>query len=168
MATGRDPCGDWTDAQYDGLLTGPLRTARLSSGHRHLCHALGIEVDGMALVVPETFVTDYSSIPWYGRFLVRWSRVDIAGVVHDWLYNAGPEVTGVNRRAADRVWRLIARRGDHAASWIQAWTAWAMLRFFGGWAWASYRRCGKAYALAALWSSIPILVIASGWWLWRR
>ena len=29
------------------------------------------------------FTTDYSSLPWAKRWLVNWSRVDIAGVVHD-------------------------------------------------------------------------------------
>jgi len=75
-------------------------------------------------------------IPWYGRILVRWSKVDIAGVVHDWYYQTG----ATSRARADEIWRLVAMAGTYHANAIQAWIGWFALRV-GGWiAWRRYRR----------------------------
>jgi len=101
-----------------------------------LLRELEVEVDGETYAIPKGTVTDFSSIPWFGRILVRWSRVDIAGVVHDYLYR---EQSG-SRAAADRVWRIAAQAGERHASAFQAWVGWAALRI-GGWiAWNRIRR----------------------------
>lgn len=84
---------------------------------------------GTRILVHRGFVTDYSSIPTALHWIVRWSRVDIAGVIHDFLYR---EVKG-GRGDADDVWRELAIAGDHSASEWQAAICWVMLRGFGGW-----------------------------------
>ena len=116
--------------------SGPLQTERRSDGNRALLRDFTVVVEGHAYTVPEKAITDYSTIPWFGRFLVRWSKVDIAGVIHDCLYQTGH---ALSRSQADRVWRIVAKAGEHRANWIQAWIGWASLRV-GGWiAWNRYR-----------------------------
>jgi hypothetical protein len=117
------------------LVGGSLQTERLADGRRRLLRDLVVEVAGEPITIPMGTVTDFSTIPWFGRILVRWSRVDIAGVVHDWLYQTGT----TTRSHADNVWRLVARAGKHRANAFQAWTAWAALRIGGWYVWARYR-----------------------------
>lgn len=118
------------------LISGPMQTERLHDGRRRLLRELVVEVDGKKITVDEGTETDFSTIPWPGRFLVHWSKVDIAGVVHDWLYQTG---SGTQAQA-DKVWRLVAMAGQHHANPIQAWTGWLALRIGGRWAWSNYRR----------------------------
>jgi hypothetical protein len=106
----------------------PLQTERMTTGQRRLLRDLVVEVERDKITVPAGTVTDFSSIPWFGRILVRWSKVDIAGVVHDWLYQAGT----TSRARADEIWRLVAIAGKHHASAFQAWVGWVALRA-GGW-----------------------------------
>ncbi len=113
---------------------GPLRTERLDNGRRRLLRDLNVELGGHSITVPVGFDTDFSSIPWFGRFVVRWSKVDIAGVVHDWLYAKGP----LARREADDLWRLAARSGQYRANRVQAWLCWKALRWFGCCAWRGH------------------------------
>ncbi len=68
------------------LVSDNLQTERMSDGRRRLLRELVVEVDGLLITVPAGTLTDFSTIPWFGRALVRWSKVDIAGVVHDWIY----------------------------------------------------------------------------------
>lgn len=118
----------------------PLQTERLEDGRRRLLRNLVVKVDGLTITVPVDNVTDFSSIPWFGRALVRWSRVDIAGVVHDWLYETGP----VSRARADKIWFLVAIAGEHHANLFQAGLGWLGLRI-GGWiGWNRYRRRDSA------------------------
>jgi hypothetical protein len=67
---------------------------------------------------------------------VRWSKVDIAGVVHDYLYVNG----GVSRAYADELWRLVALAGEHHANRFQARICWLALRIGGGPPWNKYRK----------------------------
>lgn len=118
------------------LKSDPLQTERLKDGRRRLLRELVVEIEATPIHVPENTVTDFSSIPWFGRILVRWSRVDIAGVVHDRLYQTGQ----CSRRDADRVWRLAATAGERHANALQAWVGWLALRV-GGWiAWNRHRQ----------------------------
>ena len=112
-----------------------MQTERLPNGRRRLLRDLVVEVESERITVPKDTETDFSSIPWFGRILVHWSKVDIAGVVHDWLY-----LTGVYSRAkSDRIWRLVAMSGEHHANAFQAWVGWFALRI-GGWiAWNRLR-----------------------------
>ena len=100
------------------LRSGPLQTERQRDGRRRLLRDLTVEVDGEQFTIPVDTLTDFSTIPWFGRILVRWSRVDIAGVVHDCLYRK--KIT--SRARADRIWRLCAMAGCHHANAVQAWS----------------------------------------------
>jgi len=114
----------------------PLQTERLANGRRRLLRDLIVEVQGERYTVPAGTETDFSTIPWFGRAFVHWSKVDVAGVVHDWLYQSGY----ISRRRADTVWRLVALAGVHHANQFQAWAGWAALRIGGWYAWDQYRR----------------------------
>ena len=124
----------------------PLRTERLSDGTRKLCDSLEVEVPSIhrddppeSIIVAAEFVTDFSSIPTMFQWVVRWSKVDVAGVVHDWLYAQGK----LTRTRADEIWRIVALSGAHRANPLQAYVCWFFLRLCGGWAWkrhAEYRK----------------------------
>ena len=123
----------------------PLKVKRLPDGNRELIDPLKVtglrtrlpravdaddgEVTQGTVFVNAGFVTDYSSIPTKLHGFVRWSKVDIAGVVHDFLYRN----TNCPRIEADAIWRELARSGGHCAGRFQAWVAWVMLCGFGGW-----------------------------------
>ncbi len=124
------------------LVGGPLQTERMPDGRRRLLRDLVVEVEGEQIRVPAGTVTDFSSIPWPGRVLVRFSKVDIAGVVHDWLYQTGT----TSRARADEIWRLLAQSGQHRANAFQAFTGWLALRVGGGAAWRRHRRRDAAGA----------------------
>lgn len=114
----------------------PLSTTRLYDGQRQLNRDYHIEVDGTRYTVKKGFKTDFSSYPWYARVIVRFDKVDVAGVVHDWLYCTGE----VNRAQADKIWRQVAMAGQNHANALQAWLSWLGLRI-GGWvSWQNYRR----------------------------
>ena len=117
------------------LVSDPMQTERLHDGRRRLLRDLVVEVDGKKITVVKGTVTDFSTIPWPGRFLVHWSKVDIAGVVHDWLYQTGSKT----RSEADKTWRAVAMAGEHHANTVQAWIGWMALRIGGWWAWIRYR-----------------------------
>jgi hypothetical protein len=122
-----------------------LQTERREDGKRFLLRDLNLEIEGDPIRIPADTVTDFSSIPWFGRILVRWSKVDIAGVVHDRYYQTGL----ISRARADAIWRLVAVAGEHRANAFQAWVGWFALRV-GGWiAWRRYRRREKSDATAA-------------------
>ena len=122
--------------QSTRLISGPLRTERLPNGRRRLLRDLAVEVADEQFKIPAGTETDFSSIPRFGRILVRWSKVDVAGVVHDWLYQTGT----TSRAHADDIWREVATAGDHRANALQAWTAWLGLRIGGWYAWDQHRQ----------------------------
>ena len=109
-----------------------LHVKRLPDGQRELLQDLSVSVaTGGVISVPTGFESNFSSIPTPFQWVVRWSKVDIAGVVHDYLY----EHEAVSRRSADGVWRELAVSGTHHANRHQAWLCWLILRGFGGWFW---------------------------------
>lgn len=114
----------------------PLQTERMPDGRRRLLRDLTVVAGGLTFLSKKGEITDFSSLPFWARWVVRWSRVDIAGVVHDKLYREGI----VSRRTADYIWRLIAVDGDHHANWAQAWVCWVGLRVGGWWVWRKYRK----------------------------
>ncbi len=116
-----------------------LSTTRLPNGKRKLNHNFLVTVSDTLYIVPEGFTTDFSSYPWFTRILVRFDRVDLAGVVHDWLYYSEME----DRRTSDYVWREVAMMGDHKANKLQAWLSWIGLRAFGWYAWNQHRNSQK-------------------------
>lgn len=118
---------------------GPLWTERLPNGHRLLLRPLVVKVDGQTITVPAGFITDYSSVPWVARSFVHWSKIDVAGVVHDWLYVNG----SMTRPAADKIWKKIALCGDHSVNGLQAWGGYRAIRAFGSRPWDHYRQLNK-------------------------
>ena len=118
-----------------------LRTMRLRDGSRQLLRPLvvTVTVKGGAKVIkiPAGFRTDYSSIPTVLQWFVLWSKVDVAGVVHDWLYRAG----GMDRKDADKIWRDIAMTGVNRATKFQAQGCYvAGLRIGARFTWCCYRK----------------------------
>ena len=89
---------------------GRLQTEQLADGRRRLLRDLVLEIDGRSLTIPSGFVTDYSSWP---RWLPgpRWSKIDTAGVAHDFLFKtqawSGRLVT---YREANRIWYTVLWR----------------------------------------------------------
>ena len=118
------------------VVIGSLQTERLPNGKRRLLCDLKVDINGREYIVPSGFETDFSSVPWFGRFVVRWSKIDIAGVVHDYLYDHGAGT----RSNADWVWYQVAISGSHRANLLQAWICWISLVLFGWIAWNNARR----------------------------
>lgn len=115
----------------------PLAVERLDNGKRRLLRELAVELrDGSVLRVPKGFITDYSSFPWFSRWIVRWSKVDIAGVIHDFLYQRN----GITREMADAIWKEVAESGKKSANKVQSTLSWVGLRLGGWWRWNKYRR----------------------------
>ena len=126
------------------LVSKALQTERLDNGHRKLLRTLIVKIDNEYITVPQDTKTDFSSIPWFGRILVRWSKVDVAGVVHDWLYEEGKiENESISRAKADEIWRRVALAGEHHANFFQAWICWFFLRIAGWLVWNKYRQKDK-------------------------
>ena len=122
---------------------GPLRTERLPNGNRILIRNLVVESgNDTEITVPCGFETDFSSIPRCARSFIHWARVDIAGVVHDFLYWC-PQAD-ISRNRADDIWREVAGAGEHCANGIQRWLGWAGLRLFGWWAYRKARIAREA------------------------
>ncbi len=118
-----------------GIIGEQLQTERMQNGHRKLIRDLKVQIGDATLVIPKGTETDFSSIPHPVRMFLRWSRVDVAGVVHDWLYHCGE----ISRSEADTIWRLVALSGNHHANFLQAWGGWVLLRAFGWYAWQQCR-----------------------------
>ena len=122
---------------------GALQAEKRTDGRRRLLREIRVDVsrnvDKSRIVrVPAGFVTDYSSLPWGTRWFMHWSRVDVAGVVHDYLYRCGAEESCCYTKAhADRIWRRVALAGSRRALCHQAWLGWLALRLFG---WCSFHR----------------------------
>lgn len=144
------------------MVSGSLQTERLADGRRKLLRDLTIEINNTQYNVPKGFVTDFSSVPWFGRFVVRWSKIDIAGVVHDYLYDHG---TG-SRSSADWVWYQIAISGPHRANLLQAWICWISLVLFGWTAWNSSRQTPLSKRLP-LRLALAVITICVCWFGWR-
>ena len=113
------------------VVGGALQTERQTDGTRNLLRELQVCTGRHCITVPSQFVTDFSSIPALLHWVVRWSRVDVAGVVHDFLYAHGT----LSRWKADGVCFEVARSGKHRASLLQAVACWSALCLFGWYIW---------------------------------
>ena len=132
---------------------GPLRVERLCDGRRMLLRPLRYEVDGLTITVPTGFKTDFSSDP---ISLLDWSKVDVAGVVHDFLYQ-NPWIVK-SRRRQDRIWRKIARSGKWRAGPLSAWVGYLGIRLFG---WLFRKREKKGSHEVRYKAGISSLVLAA-------
>jgi hypothetical protein len=122
------------------ILHGPLRTERIHegvyAGQRRLTDDLVVRCRGHVIAVPLGYITDFSSIPRFARFVVRFDKVDVAGTVHDWLFEAG---TLNDLREVNLIWRDIAMYGEYAANKFQAYACWAGLSVGSKPQWDKYR-----------------------------
>ena len=119
---------------------GPLQIERLPNGNRELIRNLVVKLDdGTTITVPRGFETDFSSIPRVARSFLHWSKVDIAGVVHDFLYWCPQK--GISRKRADAIWKELAGAGQHHANCFQRWAGWAGLRLIG---WGAFCKACEA------------------------
>ena len=120
---------------------GPLQIERLPNGNRKLIRNLVVKLDdGTTITVPRGFETDFSSIPCVAQCFLHWSRVDIAGVVHDFLYWCPQE--GISKERADAVWKELAGAGQHHANGLQRCCGFVGLRLFGG---SAFRKAREAH-----------------------
>lgn len=119
---------------------GALKTKRLPDGTRKLLRDLKVKVGAAEpIIVKKGFRTDYSSIPTSLQWTMHWSKVDVAGVVHDWLYANGKTVQEtMTRKETDDIWRAIALHGKHSVNRLQAALGWLALRWFGRGIWKRY------------------------------
>ena len=108
--------------------SGPLQVERMADGRRRLLRPLTYKVDGVdkPITVPAGFKTDFSSDP---IGLLDWSKVDVAGVVHDYLYQR-PQEIGCRWRE-DVIWYKIARSGKWRTSLLPACLGFLGLVLFG-------------------------------------
>lgn len=116
-------------------VSGPLQTERMSSGSRKLLRDYIIKLEDCTFTIDAESETDFISLPSFGRWVIRWSKTDIAGVLHDALYHDAL----VTRREADWAWYVVARAGDDPktrSNWLQAVICWTVLRLAG---WVAHR-----------------------------
>ena len=125
---------------------GPLRLERCPNRRRKLLQDFTVTIGEGKRAIPVTvekgFETDYSSIPPGFRWAMRWSKVDVAGVVHDWLYANAKNLRHCGKMTkleTDRIWRDIAMSGDHHANRWQATVGWLSLVLFGWIVWNRYK-----------------------------
>lgn len=88
--------------------------------------------------IPEGFLTDFASIPFYlWSLLPKWSTYGWAAVVHDWLYWMQDDVS-VSREQADKILRdaMLALK---VPSW-KASLIYRAVRWKGGSAWSENAR----------------------------
>ena len=110
----------------DRELLGPLKVERLLSELPRLNVASGDVCNGR-ITINSGFISDFSSIPTPLHWVVGWSQVDVAGVVHDFLYRD----TACPRAVADDVWLELARSGAVGVGRCRARLCWTILRGFG-------------------------------------
>ncbi len=147
-------------------ISGPLRVERLNDGRRMLLRDLVIDLmtdlglgdgdyDGFTrsdrgttvITVPKDFVTDFSSIPGFARWLYRFDSVDLAGCCHDWAY-----WVGVPQAPADEIWRRVATSGESSKARVAGWKArlgWLALRIGGGRAYRNHAQRRRERAARA-------------------
>lgn len=123
----------------------PMLTERLPDGKRKIMRDIVGNCGWFLHTVPAGFVTDFSSIPEAVHGIVRWSKVDYAGVFHDSLY-ANPvacvkgKTINLTRKQCDDVWLLFALSGEHRANKAQAYTCYYTLRACAWVVWNKKRR----------------------------
>ena len=118
-----------------------LQMVRCDDGTRKLLEDFTLTIGNLCpITVHKDFVTDFSSLPPGLRWTMHWSRVDVAGVVHDWLYYQNVKTPGMTRLKADWIWCDIAVNGNRHANLIQAAAGWLGLRIYGWKVWRGYQR----------------------------
>ena len=159
------------------IVSGRLATTRLADGRRELLEPLEVEAGDYLIRVEQGFVTDFSSIPTLLP-IVRWSKVDVAGVVHDMLFRprglgsifrlsdaerATNLIDEIKIGTADTIWKQIARSGEHRAGAVGAGLCRVGLYGFGWPVWNRYRSDPdrKIPLLKGLWRCLVGTVVAT-------
>ena len=155
--------------QVRGLITVLPTTVQIRK--RAACGGPAGSISADAISVAANFDTDLSSVPTPLQWVVRWSRVDVAGVVHDFLYRD----TDCARSLADDVWWELARSGNIGVGRCRAWLCWAVLRGFGSFCRPTQpeRRIGwllfaAGMLMVVLLLMLPILALTGLLWLIDR
>ena len=116
---------------------GPLQIERVDKRFgRKLLRELVVKVEvagGATVKVPKGTCTNYSTQPPGTRWIVHWSKIDVAGVVHDYLYSPAGRQNGPSssRKEDDDIWWQLATSGGWSANAVQAWLGWLALRGCG-------------------------------------
>lgn len=94
------------------------------------------EIEGLRFRVPQSYITDFASIPWLVRGLIpAFGRHAKAAVVHDWLYAVGePDM----RARADRVFLHALR--ELKVAWFKRLILYTAVRLGGGGGYNKERR----------------------------
>lgn len=106
---------------------------------------VSFEFDGVTYVIPEGFMTDFSSVPRLFRWLVSpvGQPHQVAGVVHDFLYSSG----AVTRKQADAAFKAAAAAAGSPR--LRAALMYRAIRLGGWFAWRNNR--AKLLALGSRW-----------------
>ena len=147
--------------------TGPLQVERLCDGRRKLTRQFKYTVGSEPFCVPAGFVTNYSSLPWGTRWFIHWTRVDIAGVLHDYLYS--DKKREYSRLRADWVWLRVALSGCRRAFPHQAVLGLIALLLFGWMLKATGSGCSFSVKVITGLLEVPVAVLFI-WWIlddWR-
>lgn len=97
--------------------------------------------DTFYISVPEGFMTDFASIPFFARW---WQRGGVgsqrvAAYFHDFMYSG---TNRFSRREADAAFYQVMKSIDGGKGWFKRGAMWAALRVGGFWA---YRSGQQAY-----------------------
>lgn len=113
------------------LIVSPLPDGRKWRLFRQFTYHIGSRYSQRKITVPEGFVTDFASVPFFAWCLIpKWGKYGKAAVVHDYLYQYG----ALSRKQADEVFReAMGILG--VVPWRRFLMYWAV-RLFG---WAAYR-----------------------------
>ena len=137
---------------------GPLKVVRLTDGRRLIARDLKYKVDSNTVItVKKGFKTDYSSDP---IGLLDWSQVDVAGVVHDYLYQHPGTIPNIKNRAReDKIWLKIARHGEWSVGPVRGRLGYWGIRLFG-----RMHRKGDSRTLTIAFASVLVLAAAGALW----
>lgn len=71
------------------MFLNPLSTVARPDGKFELLNDLHYQAENEAvIIVPRGFITDYASVPWFGRWLIpKIGRYNRAAVLHDYLWS---------------------------------------------------------------------------------
>ena len=138
---------------------GPLKVIRLKDGRRLVTRDLEYRVGANTVItVKKGFKTDYSSDP---IGLIDWSQADVAGVVHDYLYQHPGQIANIKTRAQeDKIWLQISRHGAWRVGPFRAYLGYLGIRLFG-----RLHRRGDSKTLTIGFALVIVLVAA--WSLWK-
>ena len=98
----------------------------------------GIKGISFSVIVPSGFITDFASVPWYGKlFIDRTGPWNKAAALHDWLYTS----RGLSRTISDAL--FLEAMTIHGVSKIRRHVMYLAVHLGGG---KTYRKAYDNYA----------------------